>query len=457
MADDNNASNRTGTSSDRGSANPGQGDPLAELARLIGQNDPFADFGRDQRSQSQPASRAYTGDAALASPSYFDSREKPGASMQNHTEQQAPPAFIQAGHEHGSYRDSSPLPHDGDFDNAEPSGRGRKFMTKSAVITLAVLGVVGAFGYRFIFADSGTSVPPRVIHANTEPTKVPPPVAADAAQSKSTYDRVGERGQGERLTSREEAPVDVNSLPRQGGRNAPAQNANAQWGNAAAPNLPGSASSGGSTAPSAMGDPKRVRTVTIRPNQSDADMAPAALTPPTASTPPTQAGRPAPQAPTAAVQRAPAAAPQGAAPAANAPLALNDDPSPANARRQANTPAQPRPAPAPRQTPPAQEAQPQAQPPPQPLAQVTAPKAGGFLVQVSSQRSEAEAQAALRTVQTKFPNVLSGQQTTIRRVDLGERGTFYRAMLGPFANRDQASQVCANLKAAGGDCIIPAN
>ena len=79
------------------------------------------------------------------------------------------------------------------------------------------------------------------------------------------------------------------------------------------------------------------------------------------------------------------------------------------------------------------------------------------MVQVSSQRSEAEAQAALRAAQAKYPSVLRGQQTTIRRAELGERGTFYRAMVGPFASRDQAMQVCSSLKAAGGDCIVSPN
>jgi len=78
-------------------------------------------------------------------------------------------------------------------------------------------------------------------------------------------------------------------------------------------------------------------------------------------------------------------------------------------------------------------------------------------VQVSSQRSEAEAQAALRAAQAKYPTVLGGQQTAIRRAELGDRGTFYRAMVGPFASRDQALQVCSSLKAAGGNCIVPPN
>jgi hypothetical protein len=78
-------------------------------------------------------------------------------------------------------------------------------------------------------------------------------------------------------------------------------------------------------------------------------------------------------------------------------------------------------------------------------------------VQVASQRSEADAQSSFRNVQSKYPNVLGDRQPVIRRADLGERGTYYRAMVGPFPNREQAVQFCGSLKAAGGDCVVQAN
>ena len=79
------------------------------------------------------------------------------------------------------------------------------------------------------------------------------------------------------------------------------------------------------------------------------------------------------------------------------------------------------------------------------------------MVQVSSQKNEAEAQAALRSTQSKFSGVLGGQPGSVRRADLGERGTYYRAMIGPYGTRDEANQLCASLKAAGGNCIVQAN
>lgn len=78
-------------------------------------------------------------------------------------------------------------------------------------------------------------------------------------------------------------------------------------------------------------------------------------------------------------------------------------------------------------------------------------------MQVSSQRSEAEAQAAFRGLQAKFPNQLGGRQPVIHKVDLGAKGTYYRAMVGPFASSNEAVELCTSLKAAGGQCLIQRN
>jgi cell division protein FtsN len=78
-------------------------------------------------------------------------------------------------------------------------------------------------------------------------------------------------------------------------------------------------------------------------------------------------------------------------------------------------------------------------------------------VQVSSQRSEAEAQAAFRSLQAKYPTQLGGRQAQIQKADLGAKGTYYRAMVGPFGNASEAGELCSSLKAAGGQCLVPRN
>jgi cell division septation protein DedD len=80
-------------------------------------------------------------------------------------------------------------------------------------------------------------------------------------------------------------------------------------------------------------------------------------------------------------------------------------------------------------------------------AENVAPVAGGYVVQVSSQKSEADAQASYRALQGKYPSVLG--------VDLGKKGVYYRTFAGPFSSVDQATQVCNRLSAAGGPhCLI---
>jgi SPOR domain len=79
------------------------------------------------------------------------------------------------------------------------------------------------------------------------------------------------------------------------------------------------------------------------------------------------------------------------------------------------------------------------------------------MVQVSSQRSEVDASASYRALQAKYPSVLGDRPAVIRRIDLHDKGIFFRAMIGPFATAEEANQLCGSLKAAGGQCLVPKN
>ena len=83
--------------------------------------------------------------------------------------------------------------------------------------------------------------------------------------------------------------------------------------------------------------------------------------------------------------------------------------------------------------------------------------ARGYVVQVSARRSEADAQASFRSLQSKFPRQLGGRTAIVQRTDLGAKGIYFRAMVGPFASAGAADQFCSSLKAAGGQCIIQRN
>ena len=78
-------------------------------------------------------------------------------------------------------------------------------------------------------------------------------------------------------------------------------------------------------------------------------------------------------------------------------------------------------------------------------------------MQLTSQRSQAGAQAAFRALQAKFPDQLNGREPILRRADLGDKGVYYRALVGPFASMEEAAGMCSSLKAAGGNCIVQRN
>jgi cell division septation protein DedD len=81
----------------------------------------------------------------------------------------------------------------------------------------------------------------------------------------------------------------------------------------------------------------------------------------------------------------------------------------------------------------------------------------GYIVQVSAQRSKADAEASYRLLQDRFPGQLGARTAIIRRVDLGAKGIYYRAFVGSFASAGEADQFCGRLKAAGGQCFVTRN
>jgi hypothetical protein len=306
---------------------------------------------------------------------------------------------------------------DGGYEDEEP-GDGRRNIVKIALAAVAVvmLGGGAAVGYRMLHA--GSDGPPPLIRADTSPTKVvPTPSLADAG-AKSINDRVG--GSGERMVSREEQPIDLRDPTRvaNSGVVAPLGSGGsvAPYPSAPAAGVPGA----GASAPSAPAatEPKRVRTVTIHAD---------------GAAPPPQAAAPAAASPRPAAPRAAPPPTTAAAPSSSAPVPVAPQSPPAVAAVEApRTPAPARAAPRPAET-----------------------GSNMWVVQISAQKTEAEAQSAFRAAQTKY-SVLSGYQPLIRKKDQGDRGVFYAAQVGPLA-RDEANQLCENLKGAGGSCFIQKN
>jgi hypothetical protein len=304
-------------------------------------------------------------------------------------------------------------------DDHRPARRRGSIVTVLAVLALAVVGTAAAFGYRAMFGTAGTPVPPPVIKADPRPSKVVP-VAGDP-NAKPIQDRVG--GDAERVVSREEAPVDPSraSNPRVIFPNL-AEQGQKPGGPAVAANV---GSTGSAAGPA---EPKKIRTVAIKPEQGGAQAS---------------------------------AARNAQASADNAPLPLSPGAqqapaAPASSHRQAPPPAQQQPQLASRGAPGGS-----ASPFPAPIgnapsAAVPSVAAGAYAVQVTSQRSEADAQSSYKSLQAQFPSVLGGRQPVIKKADLGDKGTYYRAQI-PFASQNEASEFCSSLKSAGGQCVVQKN
>jgi hypothetical protein len=327
------------------------------------------------------------------------------------------------------------------------------------VVVLAMLGLVmvgagGAFAYRTMFGGAilAPSLPP-VIKANDAPNKIVPN-RNDAQAGASNPAGAATPGSPEKLVSREEQPVAIqppNAPPRVVSTIPilPAPSATpAGPSAAAAPALPSAPPKAAMPAqpPAAplagSGEPKKIHTVTIRSDQvGNANAAPPAAPGPVPAAPAPAARPKATEAPA----RATAPKAGGNAPLAIVPVAQGAAPAPAAEpprSRVARTEA---------------PSAPSAPSAPVATTPAAAPAAGGYAVQVTSQRSEAEAQSAFKSLQGQFPSQLGNRQPIIHRADLGEKGTFYRALVGPFASSEAAAAMCSNLKAAGGSCIVQKN
>jgi len=87
----------------------------------------------------------------------------------------------------------------------------------------------------------------------------------------------------------------------------------------------------------------------------------------------------------------------------------------------------------------------------------TAAASGAYVVQLAAHKTQEEASAAFRSAQSRYPSILGSQRMLIRRKEVPGHGTFYGAQVGPFASRSEAVQLCVSLKSAGGDCIVQRN
>lgn len=473
-----------------------ESDPLAELARLIGQTDPFGTGTKPMSRANLPlhppvrpvdTEPSQDGYEDSYQDSYYEDSESdeppppaPPSWMQRAAARQEPPAvpppvddypsgvhplhryaaphppaaphspaepdyddepvFAESGHEPdmsrydealygsfdaGSQHDQGYSDDDYGYDedqhfDAQPEPKRRGGMiTVAAVLALAVFGVGGAFAYRTYTGRAHNGEPP-IIRADTGPTKIIP-ASADAPK---VPDRMTVSDGTEKIVSREESPIDPSSVRPTGPRVVfppLTQNGTAPLPGSIVPGAQPPTTSANGTFTN--NEPHQVRTVTVRQD-------PATSGTPEGAAPPA----PAPVKPAARAAAVPAPRPSANA---NGPLSLaprSEAPAAQEPVRMAATN-------------PTQIA---------PSAPNPAAASGGYLVQVSSQASEAEAQASYKMLQSKYPAVLGSHAPVIKRAEIGEK-VVYRAMVGPFGSSAEASQFCGSLKSAGGQCLIHRN
>jgi hypothetical protein len=495
-------------------------DPLAELARLIGQSDPYAERQSEARERRPAADdvassgrewaeedeveQAYAAETRYAQPpampraaplrQYAPQSEEPeyeheppaddeyfsgpsgnsgyqGGADTEDSRQDRPSAAIRpvptflttppheeraefAEPEHDAGDDYAPE----DYYQPSQQRRRRGLVLVVAVLGLAVVGTAGAFAYRTTFGGSLLPALPPVIKANTSPNKVMPN-SGDTQAANSGQGGAASSSAAENVVSREEEPINIeppkpapriiSTIPvtnNQGAALPPSVVASVtpMPGSAAPAGAPASVPSGSpawasspaigapvatapaqpsppvSTAAAPPPEPKKIHTVTIRPDQAGAADASGART------------------------AARGAAARASAPDGNAPLAL------VPGRGDSAAAAPPRS----RRSPPSTAVA-------SATTASTAPSetspAAGYAVQISSQHSETEVQSSFQALRAKYPDVLGKREPIIRRADLGAKGIYYRALVGPFASADEAAAMCSSLKAAGGNCIVQKN
>lgn len=84
--------------------------------------------------------------------------------------------------------------------------------------------------------------------------------------------------------------------------------------------------------------------------------------------------------------------------------------------------------------------------------------AGGYLVQLASFRSEAEALNAYQKLAQRHPQLVGSLDSRVREASLGQVGSFWRLGVGPLSSRAEATRLCNALIAAGEkDCLVRRN
>lgn len=434
-------------------ASPGRGDPLAELARIVGQDDPFQSLlaNDDSRSRTKAvaADDLFTVRDNVAQGGGYRHAETPvdldyypqGAAAPSQGYQQVPASQAHAGYSNEAYdqgyyddgqerQDAGAYGQHLDYPPVEQRRSRKGMMAIGAVVGATVLGLGGAYLLGGGSIKSAGGQPP-LVTASNEPTKVQPqnPGGVEIPnQNKQIYERANHSTET-KVVNREEQPVDVKQAVRMNsGAVADATGATTAAQPANALNL---------------GEPRKVRTVAIRPDGTVAQ-------PQASAAAPARSG----PVPVPAMTLPPAAQPAAAAPASTTPGAAQPK---AAASTPAAAPATPAPKAVAAASTPTSGSSPQkvASAQPVPLAPAaTEASTGGYAVQLGLANSETAAESALAGYQRKYPD-LGSVPSLIRKAEVNGN-TIYRVRVGPLS-KEEASSLCSKLQGQGGQCFVAKN
>jgi hypothetical protein len=310
----------------------------------------------------------------------------------------------------------------------------------------AVVGIVAFAGTILVSYRGGDRISgdgPPLLTADPSPSKSRPeqPGGMDVPhQDKLVYERLHERGNRpniERLLPPPEAPLprpvvtpQMPALPPM-----PAEPVIGQL----PPPPPGSTS----TVPRDSLEPTPAPVIAAVPST----FAPSAAPKPNAASTKTTATQ-TPAKPQAAAASQTAALPPPVAPKPTSSVTVK--PTPASVASPPSVTSKPLPQPPPSQ---AATTSSTAAQPTKPTSTTITGGSGNWRIQLASVRSETEAAAEWKRIVGRHPDVLNGLSFQVSKVDLAEKGTFYRVQ-GNGADETRAKSICAQLRAQNVGCVV---
>jgi tetratricopeptide (TPR) repeat protein len=88
------------------------------------------------------------------------------------------------------------------------------------------------------------------------------------------------------------------------------------------------------------------------------------------------------------------------------------------------------------------------------VATIAPPTSGDYAIHLESAEIESNVQSSWDHLKAAYPAQFADKSLLVREVDLGDQGTFYRILAGPYAEASDADTVCRELEDFGQYCAV---